>query len=290
MSKRNYCFNFNFDYELNERVLVPKNQKEYYYIYKIESTFKNKNGEKYYYIGQHTTKKFPDAYWGSGKKLNDCYKKYPMEKGNWKKIILEFADSFEEVLRLEKDFIGDLFNTDDNCLNLKEGGIGGRNSREIQDKINEQNRGRIPWNKGISSSEETKQKLRENHAGGPKKGYNHTEETKQKIREKRKLQVFTEETREKLRNKKNSKETREKISKALKGKKHTEETKRKIGKANSIALIGKKHSEETRKKQSDSHKGKKISKEAIEKRTETRKRNRELKQNEQTDIISNTNI
>lgn len=55
------------------------------------------------------------------------------------------------------------------------------------------NKGRIPWNKGIS----------------------HTKETKQKIKEKRKYQVF-------------SKETREKISKSHIGKKHSFETRIKI--------------------------------------------------------------
>lgn len=62
----------------------------------------------------------------------------------------------------------------------------------------------------------------------------------------------------------------------------TEEHKRKIGRSNAIALKGNKHSEETRKKMSEAHKGKKLTKEHIEKSRISRtgvKRTEEQKMN-----------
>lgn len=56
-------------------------------------------------------------------------------------------------------------------------------SEEHKKRISEANKGKAAWNKGIPCSEEKKQKLRENHRGGPKKGHGVSEETRKKISE-----------------------------------------------------------------------------------------------------------
>lgn len=102
---------------------------------------------------------------------------------------------------------------------------GSKQSEESKTKMSESMKGRIPWNKGIP----------------------HTEETKKKLKIARNKRITKDETRIKLsivKRKENlSVETRKKLSLAAKRRKnfkHTEETKEK--------LRGRKHSKEIRKK------------------------------------------
>lgn len=94
--------------------------------------------------------------------------------------------------------------------------------------------------KGSHHSEETKQKISENHKG--MLGKHHTKETKIKMSKSQKGRVISE-------------EHRRKISETLKGQIISEETRRK----QSLAQKGKKLSEEHKIKISESHKGKKLS-------------------------------
>lgn len=69
--------------------------------------------------------------------------------------------------------------------------------------ISEANKGQIPWNKDKQHTEETKQKMRENHADyrgekHPLYRKHHSEETRRKMREKAKKRCESKEERERL--------------------------------------------------------------------------------------------
>jgi hypothetical protein len=83
-----------------------------YYTYKV--LFNNDD----YYLGQHKTFDLDDGYTGSGKKLKE--RNDPFEF-----TILEYYNSQDELNDAERDLVGDLWWTDEKCLNMKEGGTGG---------------------------------------------------------------------------------------------------------------------------------------------------------------------
>lgn len=66
----------------------------YRYIYKITCTAGSFKGKFYY--GQHTTENLDDGYKGSGRKINDYYKKYP---NDYIKEIISFHNSQEELIK-----------------------------------------------------------------------------------------------------------------------------------------------------------------------------------------------
>lgn len=161
----------------------------YYYIYKITCTagsFKN-----HYYIGQHKTANLDDGYKGSGVKIQSYYKKYP---NDYKKEILCWCDSEEDMNVKEDFYVGDLYATDPMCLNLKAGG-GNRPgySDETRKKISENSASRRPevrkkiseGNKGKYVSKETRKKLSDATKGenNPMYGHKHTKIAKQKMLE-----------------------------------------------------------------------------------------------------------
>ena len=89
------------------------------------------NGKKY--RGFHKTQNLNDGYLGSGKAFLNAVKKYG--KSNFNRIILEFCETFEELLQKERMYVNKEWVADRNNYNLKEGGLGSY--------------GMIPWNKGI---------------------------------------------------------------------------------------------------------------------------------------------
>lgn len=139
----------------------------YYLIYKI--TLLKGSLKDSYYIGQHRTRTINDGYAGSGKILQDYYKKYGKVKGEtYTKEILYTCNSLDELNQAEIDYIGTKYKDDDNCLNLKAGGgglgisdetreklrkshIGKKQSEETKQKIsrNNVNKKQAPWNKGM---------------------------------------------------------------------------------------------------------------------------------------------
>lgn len=92
---------------------------KFYYTYKI-TLLKGTLAGKYYY-GQHTTSNLNDGYAGSGRVLKDYYKKYGKIEGiTYVKQILAFYNNLDELNRAEVELIGDKYENDAICLNLKE--------------------------------------------------------------------------------------------------------------------------------------------------------------------------
>ena len=132
----------------------------YYYTYKI-ILLKGSLAGKYYY-GQHITSKLNDHYAGSGSILKDYYKKYRAVEGvTYTKEILKFYNDEKELDRAEEILIGDLWETDPNCLNKKPGGnrppiasfpgelnpfYGRHHTEKTKAILREKNKGRIPVN------------------------------------------------------------------------------------------------------------------------------------------------
>ena len=194
-------------------------QKEFYgYIYLTTNLVNNKK-----YIGQHKGKP-NDSYLGSGIHIKQAIKKYGKE--NFKKEVLEYANSQEELNELEIKIIA-LHNAveDKNYYNVAIGGytpvvVGGM--------------------KGKKHTKETKQKLRELNMGennpmfgkygelNPNYGSQHSEETKKKISETRIEKGVAKGENNPMYGKKHSEESRRKMSDSLKGREMSEETRLKI--------------------------------------------------------------
>lgn len=134
---------------------------EYFYIYKI--TCLKGSLKDHYYIGQHKTTNLDDGYKGSGRVIKDYYKKHP---NDYIKEILCWCES-EEDMNLKEDFyVGDLYDTDPLCLNLRAGGNQPGISEETRRKSSETMKGKMAGEKH------------------PMYGHHHKEETRTKISEK----------------------------------------------------------------------------------------------------------
>lgn len=90
----------------------------YYYIYQVTNLVNNK-----IYIGVHKTSNLEDGYMGSGKILNAAIEKYGVE--NFRKDILEFFNTSEEMYAKEKEIVNDTFLLREDTYNLRRGGTGG---------------------------------------------------------------------------------------------------------------------------------------------------------------------
>ena len=91
----------------------------YYYTYRITCTSGSLKG--HYYLGKHITSNLDDGYKGSGKIINDYYKKYP---NDYIKEILCFYENKESLANAERKLIEPHLD-DELCLNLTRGGNGG---------------------------------------------------------------------------------------------------------------------------------------------------------------------
>ena len=94
---------------------VLGSDKLYHILYKI-----TKSIDDSIYVGIHSTYNYNDAYFGSGKIIIRKIKKYG--KSYFTKHILKFAQTREELLRLEQQYVNLDFIRLENVLNLNLGG------------------------------------------------------------------------------------------------------------------------------------------------------------------------
>lgn len=137
---------------------------KYYYTYKVQCTAVGL--EDYYYLGKHETTNLNDGYKGSGTKLCEYYKKYP---NDYIFTILEFYSNKTELNKAEQKLIGDLWKTDEYCLNMNAGGHGGwqhcKGKPVYRSETHKANLSKAL--KGKPKSEETKRKISESRKGRP---------------------------------------------------------------------------------------------------------------------------
>lgn len=90
----------------------------YYTFYKITNLINQK-----FYYGVHQTEDLNDEYLGSGRAICNAVKKYGKE--NFKKEILKFFNSREEMFAYEHDFVTEDLVRNSMCYNMNIGGYGG---------------------------------------------------------------------------------------------------------------------------------------------------------------------
>lgn len=146
-----------------------------YILYKTTNLVNDKT-----YIGIHKTNNLDDGYLGSGFSLIKAVNKYGKE--NFKREILEFCNSYDELLELEKLYVDSDWVRDKSNYNQKTGGqSAGILSDESKKKISETLKrkyesgeiiskgsyGLEPWNKGLknSYSDEYRNKISESLKG-----------------------------------------------------------------------------------------------------------------------------
>ena len=147
----------------------------FYILYKTTNLLNDKT-----YIGMHQTDKLEDDYLGSGVAFKKALKKYGKE--NFKREILEFCNSYIELLERESILVDEDWIKDKNNYNLKTGGqSSGFLSEESKNKISETLKRRYdngeivskrpfgiePWNKNKKGtySEEYRNKISEGLKG-----------------------------------------------------------------------------------------------------------------------------
>lgn len=218
----------------------------YGYIYK---TTNNLNGM--IYIGKCKSSEFKSDYYGSGVYLNKAIQKYKQEN-----FVVEIIDvSYDKLTQLELEkfwikFFRDFYGKG-RLYNIADGGEGfsGSHTEETKAKLRKANVGK-------TLSKDHKQKIRKTLFG-----HKVSKETRIKIGETLVGKHPSEETKVKMR----MVNTREKNP--MYGKHHSEETKVKMRKPH------RSFSEETKAKMRKSQTGKHHSKESIQKRVETRRKN-----------------
>lgn len=184
------------------------------------------------YIGQHTTSNLDDGYMGSGKIIKPAIKKYGKE--NFRKEWLMFCEDEEELNYMERVYVDQTWIDRSDTYNLCVGGGVGNGHR-----------GKPAWNRDVSPSKETRQKISQ-----ACKGRKPTEEQKRKMS----ARMSGENNpmygvRSPMFGK----------TSAMKGKHHSIETKCKMAKRMSgdkNPFYGKQHSEAKKKKWSEMKKGK----------------------------------
>ena len=166
--------------------------KQYHFIYKTTNLLNGK-----YYIGMHSTNNLNDGYLGSGKRLKYSVNKHGKE--NFRREILEFVNSREELILREQEIVSLDEIAKKECMNLKKGGDGGFNftlkERQEISKIANQKQNFLRANNSEWSQKESEgrsKRMREEFSNGKRDkkkfsydwyGKKHKEESKQKISE-----------------------------------------------------------------------------------------------------------
>lgn len=170
---------------------------KFYYTYKI--TLLKGSLAGHYYYGQHRTNNLDDGYCGSGRIIKDYFKCYDkIEHQTYIKEILAFYDNLDELNKAEYILIGEKYNNDNLCLNIKAGGGQHGCNKELKEKLSKNHHnvsgknnpmygkyGKENPNYGRKNTEETKIKISNALKGKQNwwKGKHHSEETKEKMRQ-----------------------------------------------------------------------------------------------------------
>lgn len=166
--------------------MANKNEnKKYHYLYKTTNLINGK-----YYYGMHSTNDLDDGYIGSGSYLRNAIHKHG--KKNFKREILEYFDSREELVQGEIDLITDELLNEDLCMNLKPGGDGGwtlEHTKKSNKKQKELRETDPEWVKKYSENQS--KALKNAYNNGTRIGTHfydwtdktHTDETKKKMSE-----------------------------------------------------------------------------------------------------------
>jgi len=261
----------------------------YYLIYEITNLVNGKN-----YIGQHITENIDDGYMGGGVAVRNAIKKYGVK--SFKKEILLYAKNEAALNFFEKCLVTPEFIELKTNYNLKEGGGScGKFSEEARKKMSLSGMGKKMSPETIKKRQETK-RLWGTTTKGRKMSPKNPESIKKAI-ETKKLRGTTNKGKKlsleqiqkmSLANlgKKLKPETKLKISLAHKGKKLSFETKTKMSLAAKnrslehkakLSLAARNRTPEHIQKIALANKGKKLSPEHIQKRQETRRKNKEAR-------------
>ena len=173
---------------------MPRKQKKYHFIYRTTNLL-NEN----FYVGMHSTDDLEDGYVGSGKRLRYSVTKYGLE--NHKFEILEFLTSREELKKREAEIVNEELLSDPLCMNLKFGGEGGWDTKNIDVKSRNA-KCLARFHEKIKNDTDFTQTVRKKQSKKTSSGWNsgkydihygnsywkgkrHSEETKQKMRKSR---------------------------------------------------------------------------------------------------------
>jgi hypothetical protein len=136
-------------------------KNDMYFVYETTNLINNKK-----YRGIHKTSNIDDGYLGSGLVLLLSVNKYGKE--NFTREILEYCNSYDELIEKEKLYVDENWVKDPLTYNLKTGGqSAGILSDESKNKISETLKRKyesgeiiaVGWNTGISPTEEVKRKI-----------------------------------------------------------------------------------------------------------------------------------
>lgn len=167
---------------------MARKQKDIHYLYKTTCLVTDR-----YYIGMHSTNNLNDGYMGSGKRLRYSIRKYGKENHNIE--ILEFFENRKLLVEAEKIAITEDMITDNNCMNIVEGG-GGFTTEYARECVKKSNAKQKILRE---TNSEWVEKVKKNRSEGHKKCYDggkrektyfydwngktHSEEAKQKMSE-----------------------------------------------------------------------------------------------------------
>jgi hypothetical protein len=106
---------------------MPRQQKQYHFIYKTTCLITNK-----FYVGMHSTNNLDDGYLGSGKRLGYSLNKHGRENHQIERI--EFFEIRKDLKNREIELVNEALLHDPLCMNLKIGGEGGFSNEEHRKK------------------------------------------------------------------------------------------------------------------------------------------------------------
>lgn len=152
----------------------------YYTVYKITNLINNK-----IYVGVHKTNDLDDDYMGSGKIIKLAINKYGVD--NFKKEYIKIFDNSDDMFNMESEIVNEEFIKRDDTYNLKEGGFGGWDHIDNENRLS---KFRLWFNNRFKNDEEKTlyfSKISVPFTGQEFKGKTHKESSKRQIGEKNRI-------------------------------------------------------------------------------------------------------